>query len=172
MSVLIADGTAYDDLMISVEREANIRESDNSGYMLDGSYFADKIGTYFTYAVKVAVPVLKESLYTTLYEVITDPVNAHSFTLPYNQSMVNITGRVDGVQDAFYRQEGSVKIWRQISFSIISNYPTKQNTLGQVIEIGMQEKPDSITPSEGDAYQYVNGTWIQLSYSDADGVAY
>lgn len=172
MSVLIADGVAYDDLIISVKRSAEMKESDTSGYMLDGSYFSDKIGTYLSYSVKVAVPVSKEAVYAELYEVITDPVGSHAFTLPYNQDTVNITGRVEGVSDAYVRQEGSNKIWRQIEFEIVSNYPTKQYTLNQVIQMGMQVKPDGVTPTEGDVFQYTGGTWVQLNYSDADEVYY
>lgn len=167
---LIIDGASYSGLAISVSRSAQMRQSDISGYMMDKSYFADVLGTYLSYDVKVAVPVSREYLYTELFEKVTDPVGSHSFTLPYNQGIVNITGRVEGISDAYFRAEGSTKIWRSISFTIVSNYPTKTLSLGEVLEIGMQSPPDAANPEEGDIWMFTNGEWVHTDFTDGDEV--
>lgn len=171
-ATLQIDNASFSNLMIGVRRGATMQASDISGMMLDKSYFADVIGTYMTYDIQVAVPVGEEGLYTTLYETITSPIGYHAVTVPYNQGILNITGRIESVSDTFFRTEGTATIWHQISFTIISNYPTKTQTLGQVVSYGMQTEPDVNDPDEGAIYMYSSGSWVPLEYTDGDEVEY
>ncbi len=116
-------------MLCSIERTAEIQSSALSGMLMDKSYFNDPIATYLTYTVSIAVPAGQELSYADLYEVLTDPVAEHEFELPYNQTVINVTGRVSTVSDRYVREENATgrvrKIWRSTKFTVTSNYPVK-----------------------------------------------
>lgn len=160
------------DLPCSIERTAELSASDVSGILLNKSYFNDVLGTYMKYTIAVAVPIGKEGLYTALYEAVTDPVAGHTFILPYNQTNIQITGRVESISDKYYREENGVKIWRGIKFSIIANSPTKTLSLGEVISRGLPQPPDVQNPSLGDLYEYTSSGWVEVQISGSDYTEY
>lgn len=121
---LYIDGNVYD-VACGAERRARIESSDMSGYMLDGSYYNDPIGTYFDYVVTVAVPVGNETEYADMYEALSDPMPYHTFILPYNNTNATIKGRITKITDSFVKPEGAVNLWRGTSFMIISSEPQK-----------------------------------------------
>ena len=127
MVKLTIDGTEFS-LPCSVTRQADIKGSDISGELLNGDYFNDVLGTYMRYSVNLAVPIGKEAEYTTLYEILTDPVSSHKFILQYNQGTITLTARVETVKDKYVGEVGSAKIWRSTTFDIISNKPSKEPT--------------------------------------------
>ena len=160
------------DLPCTIERTAELSASNVSGILLDKSYFNDVLGTYMKYTIAIAVPTGKESLYASLYEVITEPTDGHSFLLPYNQTMVQITGRVETISDKYYREENGVKLWRGIKFEVIANHPTKTMTLGEVIERGLTPIPTVQFPNLGDLYEYESTGWEQVEISGNDYTEY
>lgn len=120
------DGVDYSDLVVNTKRTAEVRSSDLSGLLLDRTYFNDAIGTYLTYEVEISVPYGKEALYASLYEALSDPVSGHEFVLPYNQTTVQLTGRVETISDAYHHKNSKgVHFWRDTVFSIIANEPSK-----------------------------------------------
>lgn len=168
------DGITWD-LPCKITREAKMEASEISGMMMDKSYFNDVLGTFMTYGITIVVPLGKESMYSTLYEMLTDPVADHSCVLPYNQDVINIVGRIETVSDELYREENGVKIWRRTSFNIIANHPTKTYTLDEAITRGLTPLPSVEDVEDGAYYQYSseNG-WVEIEepYPDADEVAY
>ena len=124
---IIVDGIEYP-MVVSVARTAKITPSDVSGMMMDKRYYNDVIATYFEYDVKMAVPVGCEDDYADLYEVLTDPVSEHTFVLPYNQSQITLTAKVESVDDKFVKKEGSqdTRIWSDIKFTIVATRPSKE----------------------------------------------
>lgn len=157
------DGVRFN-LPCSVDREASMQSSEISGMLLDKTYFNDVLGTYMRYSVQIAVPVGQESVYSQLYEMLTQPVEGHVFELPYNQNVVNITGRVESVQDKAYKNT-----WRGIKFAIIANNPTKEMSLNEVVTRGMSQLPNT-TPLDAGAVYIVNqyGELTRTDLGDAD----
>lgn len=162
------DGVQWD-LPCDIKRKADMRASDISGLMLDGSYFNDVLGTYMDYDVKIVVPIGTEERYNDLYEVLTKPVDGHSFILPYGNSIVSITGRVESVSD-LYTKVGNKTHWRGIAFSVKSNYPTKTSDLGEVLTVGLAPRPDVLSPTVGMAYVYTSTGWAEME--DVDSVQF
>lgn len=115
------------DMPCSIQRKVDVKSSSLSGDLLDGSYFNDVIGTYLSYDVTVAVPAGQETTYDALHDVLTNPDNnaEHDFEFPYGQGTKAFRGRVESVSDKLYRQEGTVNIWRGISFSVTSTEPIR-----------------------------------------------
>lgn len=157
------DGVRYN-LPCSFTRQANVKSSDISGMLLDKRYFNDVLGTYMQYSMQIAVPVGQEATYSQLYELLTEPVEGHIFEMPYNQRTLSITGRVENVSDARYKNT-----WRGIKFDVIANNPTKEMSLDEVITRGMSELP-LVSPLDKDKVYIVNeyGEWEMTELGDAD----
>ena len=117
------DGITYANFAVSVTRQATIRSSDVSGYLLNKNYYNDVLGTYYEYTVKLAVARGAEADYTTYYTYLVAPVAEHTFILPFNQTEKTIKGRVSIVSDEYYGESNGVKYWRRTVFKIVSNEP-------------------------------------------------
>lgn len=158
------------DLPCDIEREAEIKASDISGIMLDGSYFNDVLGTYMSYSVKIVIPIGMEMRYNGLYEILTQPVDGHVFRLPYANGVIEITGRVTSVKDLYARMPNREVHWRGIQFDVIANHPSKEMSLGQVVSIGLAPLPSTESVDVGNAFIYTVDGWTQIE--DADSVYY
>lgn len=156
----------------TIEREAEVRSSDISGLLLNKSYFNDVIGTYMKYTVAIAVPKGMEEIYSTLYELLTNPVDGHTFILPYNDGSLTINARVTNVHDAYVRMAGDKNYWRGTKFDIIANSPTKTMDLDEIISAGLNPYPEVPEANVGDIYEYTSGGWTARNYADGDTVAY
>ena len=137
-----------------IVRKAELTASEISGLMLDKSWFNDVLGTFLSYTVSIAAPQSMLNEYSALYEAITDPYDGHTFVLPYNQGTVQITGRVVSVQDTHYQLAGGASYWEGCTFEIISNYPTKTLSLGEVISRGRAPSPPQTSYPDGDERYY------------------
>ena len=77
------DGMSWP-MEVRVERNSEVRSSDLSGWMMDGSFFNDVEGQFLRYDVELVCPWDMRSEYAQIYELLTAPVDGHSFVLPYN----------------------------------------------------------------------------------------
>lgn len=166
------DGTSYD-VVTGIKRVAEIKPSEISGMLLDKRYFNDVIGTYLRYTISVAIPYGKEDQYEGLYEVLSNPVSDHHVILPYNQTTVEIVGRIETISDTFFRQERRggdiINIWRSITFDVIANHPTKEMSLDEVISRGVSMYPDVSELDAGKVYYYNKyGEWVTSRLRIAD----
>lgn len=110
----------------SVKRRSVIVSSDNSGMLMDGTYYNDVIGTYLEYDVSLAVPAGQEDAYVSFYEALNEPVEYHDFVLPYNNDMVLIRGRVKEISDTYMQKNAQGKVtWRKISFTVAESIAHK-----------------------------------------------
>ena len=156
-----------------ISRNAEIRATEVSGEMLDGVYYNDVKGTYYTYTVTMAVPIGQRDVVTNYYEKLTDPVSGHTFIFPYNQSTVTMIGRLEGVGDVFMRLPNGQKYWKGLRFTVLPNAPTQELSLGEVLSRGRQALPDVFQAAEGDTWVWTNGAWALSShYDSADAVQY
>lgn len=165
------DGMAWD-IPCTIERQAEIRESEISGLLLDKTYFKDVIGTYMRYEVAIAVPFNRLDDYTTIYEMLTAPNDAHTFVLPYNQDSITISGMIDVVTDQFVKMPNNGQYWRGTKFSIVAKHPTKTRSLNEVIISGLSPLPEIASANIGDTYTYTESGWIPVYYDDADDIYY
>lgn len=165
------DGTGWD-VPCTIEREVEVTASEISGMLLNKQYFNDIIGTYMKYTVAIAVPIGRENQYARLYEILSDPVDAHTFVLPYNQSQITLTARVETVSDKYYGEYRGRTLWRGTKFTIIANHPTKELTLSQAISRGTSPAPDVQNANIGDVYQLTAGGWQLSDFQNGDNVGY
>lgn len=152
----------------TIQRVSEVSASEISGLMLNKAYFNDVIGTYLKYTVTIAVPKGHESDYTTIYELLSAPLNYHTFVLPYNESTVTINGRMQTVSDQWVRLPNNKQTWRKTTFEIIANTPTKVANGQYIQNHGLTPYPNDPKAKVGDFYEYTAGGWIQRDYSDGD----
>lgn len=156
-----------------IERAAKVRASKISGMLLDRTYFNDVLGTYMQYTVSIAVPLNDRDAYTDIYELLTDPVDGHRFSLPYNRGTLQVTARVESVPDSCVRLHSDGQYWHNIRFTLTANHPTKSLSLSQVLSRGRSPMPEITDPNEGDSFTWTDNHWEHAaSYADADAISY
>jgi hypothetical protein len=154
----------------AIERVAELTASEISGMLLDRSYFNDVLGTYLQYTVTIAVPLNNRDIYSTIYEMLTAPVDGHTFTLPYNQGTLTLTGRITNVSDVYVRLPENGQYWKGTRFTVIGNHPSKQMSLGEMIVRGRAPMPEVASVDIGDLYVYTANGWQPAEYDNADNM--
>jgi hypothetical protein len=165
--VLTIDGVDWD-VTPKITRKAEMKASEISGFMLDKSYRNDVMGTYLSYEIEIGIPFWSVKSYDDLYEVLTDPVDGHSIVVPYNQGTITITGRIEVVQDVYVRKPGGGNYWRETTFTVTANHPTKEFSLGEMLTRGRAPLPELSSGTIGDAWIYTSSGWVHEHYADAD----
>lgn len=166
--MITIDGLTWD-VPCRIERTAELQASEISGLLLDKRYFNDVIGTYMSYTVSIAVPFGREADYNTIYEALTDPVDGHTFILPYGSGTVEISARVTSVKDTYYKVS-SGNYWEGCRFTVIANHPSKTMELDDVIARGFAPLPESgATAIPGAAYTYGDDGWTEIPNADSYG---
>ena len=169
--MIIIDGFEWN-VPCDIERVAEVTPSEISGLMLDKTYFNDVIGTFLRYDVTLAVPTTMKDEYDSLYETLTDPVDAHSFVMPYGRSTVQITARVENVQDVLVYSTTRKQYWKGVKFSAIANHPTKKMELEEVLSVGVSPFPEAAEFPIGTIYEVTENGWEEVDYPDLDRVYY
>lgn len=170
--MLIIDGITWP-VTPKIKRRATLKASEISKLMLDKNFLNDVIGVYLSYEITVGIPFWNIGRYTNLYETLTDPVDGHSMILPYNQGNITITGRIEVVEDEYVRRPNGGNYWRDTTFVITANHPTKTVTLGEAITRGLAPIPDIGGVQVGDIYEYTANGWVKYtppSYQNADNM--
>ena len=121
--MIIIDGFEYD-FPCDIEREVEVRYSELSGMLLNKNLYNDPLATYIKYSVTMAIPLTKMNEYAALFELLTDPVASHTFTMPYNTGTKTFAGHVEVVSDNWIKDSSGNK-WRGTNFSIIGDEPIK-----------------------------------------------
>lgn len=166
------DGLSWS-IPCDIERTAEVTSSDISGMLMDGSYFNDVLGTYMKYTVTVCPNPHQMGDYYSLFRLLSEPVDGHTFVLPYDDDTIQITGRVEDISDIYVRMPNNGVYWKGASFTVISNAPTRTVTLQQAIQRGLTPIPDVVSPEIGDTYTYTANGWEETSaLPDADTTAY
>lgn len=169
---LTIDGVRYD-VKCDVRRAADMTASEISGLMMDRTYFNDVIGTFLTYSLTFTYPLWDQNKYAEIFEVLSQPVDGHSFLLPYNQDTIAITARVEQVSDEEVEMESGRRYWHQTTFNIIANHTSKAMSLGKAIARGRAPLPTAAEPAIGESYTYSGSGWVpSVQYEDADDMYY
>lgn len=155
-----------------IERVVEVKPSEISGMLLDKSYFNDVIGTYLQMTIRIAVPLNYTDEYNEIHDILTNPVDGHSFVLPYGAGSLTVTARVDSVKDTYVRLPNGARYWKGIQFTITSNAPIKQMSLSQILARGRSPLPELSEVQTGDVYTYTSSGWVKTVYTNADDVYY
>lgn len=172
MAILQIDGVVYD-VKCEITRTAEIADSDISGKMLNRTYFHDVDGTYLEYDIRFSFPLYNQGKYSAIIEKLYEPVPAHTFIMPYNQTTITIVAKVEIVSDDYLELENGTRYWRNTRFTISTNAPIKQMTLEGAISAGLPPAPNVAAPAIGDTYMWNGTEWVEVAeLPDADSISY
>lgn len=163
------DGVGWD-IPCQILRTAEVKASDISGIMLNGAYFNDVLGTYMSYEVAIAVPWNMLEEYYQVYELLTNPVSGHTFVLPYNDDVVEFTGRVESVSDEWVYRNGN-NWWKGVRFTAVSNTPSKEVDAEGIQNYGLSPFPYGAEVDDGYWRKSETG-WTKEDITDGDEVRY
>ena len=156
-----------------ITRSIRIQDSSISGWMLNGQYFHDVEGTYYDYEVKLTPNPHQMGEYYSLLEILSQPVEGHAFVFPYNGSTVQVTAKVEDLEDVWVRLPNGGVYWKGLQFKATANGPTKTLTLQQAINRGLTPLPDVYDPQIGDTYTFTANGWEKVEdVADADTTSY
>ena len=118
---IIIDGIEYKVRIASLKRNAEIL--DKYFYRTeDGSAVREVIGTFYNYTLAIGV-VDDISLYNTLYDVLTAPVESHSVTLPSDG--VTFDGYFASTSDEVDKIEADGTRFKGLTCSLIAMKPAR-----------------------------------------------
>jgi len=119
---IIIDGTSYDVAITSLKRKADIL--DKSAYRSeDGDLHREVIGTYYNYTLAIGV-YNNDTLYNTLFEVLSQPVAYHTVTLPHDN--VEFKGYFSSVQDEVVRLTETGAKFKGLTCNLIAKSPRRR----------------------------------------------
>lgn len=170
--MITVDGMVWN-IPCDITRVSEVKLSDISGMLLNKAIFNDVWGTYLQYDVTLVANPNNMGEYYKLYEILTEPVEGHTFVLPYNDRTVELVGICKPISDEYVQLPNGGAYWKGVTFSIVANGPTKEQTLGQAIKRGLTPLPDVAVPSLGDSYTFTENGWVQTaSMQDADNMLF
>ena len=145
-----------------ITRIARVQDSEISGKLLNGAVFHDVDGTYYDYEVTLVPNPHSMNDYYELYEILTQPVDGHQFVLPYNGTTLQVTAKVEQPRDVYVRVNANKVYWKGMRFNLTANAPSKQMSLGEVIQRGLTPLPDVASVEIGDTYTYTASGWVKV----------
>lgn len=119
---LTIDGTAYPVHVVDCQRKADAL--DLQAYRTeDGVLHRKIIGVYMNYSVTVGIEYDK-TLYDSLFDVLSAPVNSHSIMMPNEASAQE--RYVSSVQDGILRVEDDGTLYKDLNFNCTCIAPTRK----------------------------------------------
>lgn len=119
---IIIDGVEYDVAITSLKRKADIL--DKSAYRSeDGELHREVIGTYYNYTLAIGVHN-NDTLYNTLFEVLSEPVAYHQVILPHDN--ISFKGYFSSVQDEVVRLTKDGAKFKGLTCNLIAKSPRKR----------------------------------------------
>lgn len=121
MSIFIIDGVDYSALVHaeSITESFETIAHDTAATKQDGADYFDMIGTRFSHSL-----TLKKRNATTaaqwdaLYDVISNPTESHTVTLPHNQSTITYDAHIYNGSRPLLRQAVGVNVWGDITIEM------------------------------------------------------
>ena len=125
--VFTIDGKGFNVLIPEggITRSFEIVDSENAGRLRSGAMLRDIIGTYYNYSITIETNKLSASDYDELYEIITEPVDSHTLTVPYGQHTLTFEAYITNGQDVLKKIDSSNK-WTGLTINFIAMKPQKK----------------------------------------------
>lgn len=123
--MIIIDEETFDVGIVKITRKVT-QSAESLGTTLDGKKHYDVKGTYYDYDVTFNTRALNVEEYDRLYEIITDPVEAHTVTLPYGQSTITFLARTKAGNDTLIFNYSNMKKWGGFTVTFESLEPQKE----------------------------------------------
>lgn len=86
----------------------------------------DVLGTFYNYSLEIDRSFMTEEEYTTLYDILSAPVDSHQIVVPYNDTLLTFEAYVTNGSDKLkYIDEHGVQHWEGLSCNFIAMSPER-----------------------------------------------
>ncbi|MBQ8298667.1 MAG: hypothetical protein IJX99_02185 [Clostridia bacterium] len=123
--MIIIDGQTFDVGITKITRKAS-QSAESLGTTLDGKKHYDVKGTYYDYDVTFNTRAMNVVAYDRLYELITEPVEHHTVTIPYGQSTITFLARTKVGNDTLKFNYTNAKKWGGFTVTFESLEPQRE----------------------------------------------
>lgn len=117
--MIIIDNETFDVGIIDIKRKAKI-EKQELGTTQDGINHVVAVGTRFDYVVTFATKKMNVSEYNRLYEVLTNPVDYHNVTMPYNDTTISFKASISSADDSIVANYNNFRKWSSLQITFES----------------------------------------------------
>ena len=125
MAVFTIDGKEYPGIVVmSLSRNFQVLDGENSGRSQSGLMIRDIIGTYYNYTLELDATEATPEQYDDLYEVISAPVASHAIVVPYGQTTFAFDAYITSGDDNLLRM-GEINRWSGITVKFVAMKPAR-----------------------------------------------
>lgn len=125
--MITIDGEKFKVGIVKIERKTRI-EKELKGTTLDGVSHYEIIGTYFDYIVTINTKAIYITEYDRLFEKVTEPVESHQVSIPYNQEQINIRANITISNTSIIHNFKNFRRWGEMKITFTSLEPKKEVT--------------------------------------------
>lgn len=120
------DGRTYAIDIVSLKRKGAVLDTEESGRVKTGEMIRDIIGTYYNYDIVFGWSTLSPEDYDDLYDTLTAPVESHTVTFPYGQSVLTFQAYVSNASDELAKMSDAVNKWSGLTVSFVAKKPERR----------------------------------------------
>lgn len=127
MNGITLDGVYYNVAVTfgSMKRSFNLKEGSAKGESIMGRKIRDILGTEYTYEMNVE-PFPDDILsYDLFYQEISQPVDSHTITLPYNQTTITFDAAIESGSDNYTGNYNNKEHWNGLTIKFSPMEPQR-----------------------------------------------
>lgn len=122
-SVFQLDGKTYNVHVTSLTRKFSVLDNDTTKRVQTGDLYRDIIGTFYNYEMTIFAESADQSDLNELWETLSQPVEYHICTFPYNNTVLTQKMYITSGDQALTRMTEDRNVWGEIKLSFIANSP-------------------------------------------------
>lgn len=122
------DSKEYNVFVTGLSRKIRVVESDLSGDVKSGEHFRDMVGSYCDYEMTIGTDRLSPTDYDALVEVLADPKESHTVTLPYGRSTLTFEAYIEDISDELKSDRKGEQNWVGLSIGFYAKKPYRRPT--------------------------------------------
>lgn len=119
----VMDGVEYNVVVKELTRKFSVLDTSKTGRTQDGSMYRDPIGTFYNYTIVIDGKTSDRNSYDALWEALSQPVESHICTFPYNQRTMTQRMYVTSGEQKINLLMDNGANWGQISINFIAMEP-------------------------------------------------
>lgn len=125
MSLITINSNTFDVGIVKITRKAS-QKAEFLGVTLDMRKHYDVQGTYYDYDVEFYPRAMNVNDYDSLYELLTEPVEYHTVTMPYGQGTITFDARTKVSDDSLKKNFNQMKKWSGFKVTFEALEPQKE----------------------------------------------
>lgn len=108
-----------------IKRSFSVSDSDKAGRVLTGRMVRDIIGTFYNYTIQLDTSKLSSTEYDALYEILSEPKDCHTITVPYGQRTITFDAYCTSGEDTLSKRHNNTNEWSGLSVNFIAMEPQR-----------------------------------------------